>query len=141
MLERKDEAHVNTNSIYTMFLSISSLCLSFSFFNSVSFTSISCSYISKSVISCSLSRSLTPFTSYSDSMLWFLWGRQTLPGASFYKSVYSSKWIREAGELFKLTSLAAVLKCSQPTPRLLSFAPSSRTFIPSSQLMLQSSVR
>lgn len=73
-----------------------------------SITSTSCSYLCKCVISRSHFPSLTPSTSYSDSTLWFLWGRQTSPEASFYKPVYSSKWIREAGELFKLAGLAAV---------------------------------
>lgn len=62
------------------------------------------------------SRSLTPFTSYSGSELWFLWGRQTLPEASLYKSVYSSKWIREVRELFKLSSSPLLLKCIKSIP-------------------------
>lgn len=97
------------------------------------FASISCSSLCKCVISCSLSHSLTAFTSYSDSTLWFLWGRQTSPEASFYNSVYFSKWIREAGELFKLTSYAAVLKSIVTFATYWSLS-ATRLFIPSSQL-------
>lgn len=99
------QAHVNTNTVYTIFSSLSDLAALFTPF---SITSTSCAYFCKCVISRSHSRSLTPSTSYSDSTLWFLWGRQTSPEASFYKPVYSSKWIREAGELFKLAGSAAV---------------------------------
>lgn len=117
MLEKRDETGPCQHKHYCMF----TLRLFFLYFISVGFgcsfysfslTSISCAYLCKSVISRSHSRSLTPSASYSDSTLWFLWGRQTSPEASFYKPVYSSKWIREAGELFKLTGLAAVLRDS-----------------------------
>lgn len=103
ILENKDATcpcqHIHY--VYTTFfffsISLGFSCSFYSFFT----TTISCAYLCKSVISCSHSRSLTPSTSYSDSTLWFLWGSQTSPEASFYKPVYSSKWIREAGELFK----------------------------------------
>lgn len=50
---------------------------SFSFPHFSSFTATSCAYLCRSVILCSHSHSLTPCTTYSDSLLWFLWGRQT----------------------------------------------------------------